>query len=253
MDTIRELKEKDKILLMRWHDNSLNFIGRWKVQRLLSNNSCANDYIEELQSLNSKLLQQNNDNSHNIKIDLWDNISNRIEQEEQAAFYLGQRSFDYREEISTWNRVKQSWVLGIPAGALATLVITFAINNFSSGVTSNNLNMASNKQLELNTVAIPNIPYSLQSAAVQPVANKKVMKRPTYSNNDLEVDWLRSDGRVQMIQKNEQSLPIIWIKREEALRRMAKKTFVIENNPNNIRILDRQSPVSISVNNEISR
>lgn len=85
----KPLTEKQQMLLSSYLDNQCSFLNRLRVERLMRTNSEARSFIAMFrassQLCKSLSSQQTNDT------DLWQRICIRIENEERAARYLGER------------------------------------------------------------------------------------------------------------------------------------------------------------------
>ena len=91
----------EELLLTAFFDGESGFFSRMKARSLLRKNPLAKTYLSELESLRDSALPSffdsragtplERDSLEGKPVQLWDRISNRIDQEERAAFFLGER------------------------------------------------------------------------------------------------------------------------------------------------------------------
>ncbi len=189
------MKIKEEKLLSRYIDNELGILGKFKAKSLLKRSSEARDVVEGL-SEQSELVSSLSTNS--LKVNLADKIFQRIEQEEKAEFYLGKRrNLEKQERDSAF-----SWgLVGTLASAAACLALFFTFANDNSD----------NIETQVAKVQKESFQAERQSSTVQLTSVSD--SGFDFEDPSVEVEWLKSDGRVKMIPaKNEKQMPIIWIK-----------------------------------------
>lgn len=136
---------------------------------------------------------------------LWSKITNRIDQEERADFYLGKRRVENSSSSladffsSLFHRRFPVFAAVGAATCAFVLGILFRQNIFSSEAPA----IAVTQQVASN-ISNDNNVHSLPRQVHQ-VANSVGRTTP------VEVDWIRSDGRVRIIDNS----GIIWVRRME--------------------------------------
>ena len=161
------------------------------------------------------------------KVDLWQQIERRISDEEHAALFLGKRSFGEQPKAS----LSKSWLLvATPVSAAALALFIYFDKGEPNKVTPGSLSAS------VNTVPLE----------IQPVS---VVAR-TPEANPWEVEWMRSEGRVSMIQHRGARVPILWVNRNEALRRLEQQEVHRLKDGSELRILDSRVPNALTVANE---
>lgn len=267
-----ELSEQDEIVLSRYCDGEAGFFEARRARRLIALSSEAHRYVEQLGGVQEQLLQLSalRVSEGEQEVDLWSRIDARINQEERAELYLGRRKAEQVERssngLSLWLG-RSGW--GV-AGALATLMITFAMSkgiatkntmNPTDGILASNdsqkesLSSEAPSLLAFNDVdeevrqsRIPVTDSGLpligrdtraQEQAVRsllressrtggsssvgsafssgPVAtvSQSSQQPPAVTGNKprryVEMDWMRSDGRVRLVQIPNRDSSIIWV------------------------------------------
>ena len=219
------LSEKQELLLSRYHDGELGFWSARKAKSLLSKSKAANQFVAELTALTGDLKAsavQPKDSQL-----LWNGIANRIEQEERNSLYLGERrSPDVPEKRKAiWESYPILSGLGAATAAFM-LGIIFQTGYLNQNSQPAGTQIASTVQTQttqsqavrkLASNQINNVPISL------PVSTE--LARRQSERRRLEIDWVKSDGRVEMIGATE-GPQIIWVRRP-------KKSAT--NNLNNLR------------------
>jgi hypothetical protein len=84
------LSEKQELLLSRFHDGECSCLRAFLARRLIARRAAARDFISNLETLKDQCAQLSA-STNDQALDLWSRIDSRIEQEQRAAFYLGER------------------------------------------------------------------------------------------------------------------------------------------------------------------
>ncbi|MBX7145634.1 MAG: hypothetical protein K1X79_14375 [Oligoflexia bacterium] len=188
----------DENMLMRYLDGESGFFERRAVEGLLKSNPAAQIFVDAQRRISqmaneySKLLPQ---------VDLWDRVSQRIQQEEHAAIFLGARA--KQEPTGVWanflRRISTPWSVGL-SGAVAlasALMVTLSPGVRGAGAVLGGVAQESSTS-NVQTVALHGRPQLLEDDR---------------SPNVVEVDWMRSDGRVRILHDPNERAPMIWVKR----------------------------------------
>jgi hypothetical protein len=92
MKNLETLNEKQQKLIMQYADGCCGWLARCRAKSLLAKSMAAQDYLEGLQQTSSNLKTVFGAGglvgNPTAKVDLWQRIEDRIEQEERAAFYI---------------------------------------------------------------------------------------------------------------------------------------------------------------------
>lgn len=230
------LSEKDELLLSRYHDGECGVFFAFLAKRLLRDNTAAQDFLHNLENSSRAFKAESSKVSIPV-VDLWDRIDNRIDQEQKAAFYLGDRRVAERAP-SIMERLKASQVAvgGLSGAAMAAVALLFVysprdIASFSVPTNAS----TSNAQNQFQQVGLGGSPISTRQAALSPRGN-----RP------LEVDWMRSNGSLSLIPDASGSSAIIWIRRRSSSPSQARNLASLRPTP-----LGRAEPTAtIAVNRE---
>jgi hypothetical protein len=190
-DMLTETQEK---LLQKYTDGECNLLERLRIQRLRTSPS-GRAYLASLTACSPQIragLELRGQEAGSQDVDLWSRIALRLEQEDRAALFLGKRKPVLAEKFSFFPKP-----VFLGAGALATACL--ALLMFVPGTRTGNLNPS----------GVPGV--NLAST------NTSRLDPPRFLNNDVptsvEVDWMRSNGRVKMIQSPEGGSDIIWVRR----------------------------------------
>lgn len=215
------LSEGEEILLMKFFDGQCSFLERGKAQRLIEQSQSACDFMTSLRV--TAEAAQSLAGRQSVKVDLWQEVSRRIEAEEHAALFLGKR--DTHAKPSFAERVGEffsnSWNLGLSGAAVAAGLALFLIlpstpatNNSGSEQMVDLVRGVSFDRTNVGTMSVSN--GAENSGSVEPVG---VHGRPQILNeqtpNVVEVDWMRSDGRLRMLHEPSEPSAIIWVKRRD--------------------------------------
>jgi len=136
--------------------------------------------------------------------DLWDKINTRINAEERAALYLGQR-----KPVATANEgsfashffSKQALFGGLSGAAIAACVLVLISRPTKSG--------------EIIPVYTGG-PVAAQNASAFHQASLGAPQREVAPGSSMEVDWMRSNGSLKIIQSPNDKSAILWVRRKGA-------------------------------------
>lgn len=200
----KALSEGQERLLMRFYDDELGVVGRWYARRLIDGSLAAYEFVEEL-----KRCRVTSDIS--TSVDLWSAIDEGI----AGQLGLGARqraSEPLPSAASSWSRSSWAERLGWACGGTAL------------GATGSFVFMLFGA-LQGSPGMVPVASSGGQGAALQEVALSSGAGRTRrvpvpLENRDpsiMEVDWMRSSGRVKVLQDPSGDSPIIWVKRRDPL------------------------------------
>jgi hypothetical protein len=206
----KTLTERQELLLCRYFDGECGVCGRYAAKSLLAKNSDAREFFEQLSTIKNEcqeVCSQNDERSG----DLWERISARIESEERAAFYLGSRREEpARSRSSLFDKLfKPQVVVGGLSGATVAALALVLITRTSAPT-------------EILTVARGGISGSSASSDVTQVALGGANPRLTGNSGmrtralapSMEVDWMRANGPLALIQNPHGKSAIIWVRRK---------------------------------------
>lgn len=199
------MNEMEETLLNRYVDNECGFFERQRARRLIDRSEEARNYIESLKKLREGLIiSLPIEKPH---ADLWPRVSMRIAQEENAAVFLGERKFEERRSPFTLPS------LGFAFGSVVTAIFLFSIwipssQSIGSGVASSGT--ASSSPLTLASTAGEH-----QAEGAIPLGRPQIINEPFQSV--IDVDWMRSTGRVRILQNPEDRSAIIWVRKKKQL------------------------------------
>lgn len=213
---ITNLKEK---LLMQYMDGELSFWLKPLATLLIKKDAKSAKYIESLTRCSSSLKQQLSQqtstlNQIGLNPELSANIFARIQQEEHAQVFLGKREL---EQVSVWQKFNNS-LFSLPSAGLATAALLAFVffgssNSNKLGTTESNLKTAStiNDQTQIENVSLTqSTTAEIESNSSSYVAPRILKDRQVMP---IEVDWMRSSGRVSVMPSNGNQSAIIWVKK----------------------------------------
>lgn len=202
----RELTDKQYLLLNAYYDGELKGWQQWRVQKLIDSSSLAYEYVDSLESLTQKIQAEKSKLLDSVapvvsadkKVSSWEALASRITQEERNELYLGTRQ-----------------VKPVKANPLALLLNDLFPNNFSKAFATACLAFVLGIGYQYSTKDQAN----LQVASQQQEVSLPVLAQPEQSlpvrnvaNQQMRLDWMKSDGRIQLIPADETSeQKIIWV------------------------------------------
>lgn len=246
-----ELSAKQLLLLNRFYDGEVSFFGRWQVRRLLARHPEASGYMKSLSSLGDEIGALGTTDSLKIgSYNLWPVINNRIEQEERSAFFLGTRTTKVERMVdahraSIFSRLGWGATGAFTTAGILGVVVLFGPERDFSRIDPASSNTAiayqqvettlSSDTLKTADIMEPSLRKSA-AASVLPAGEVSVNFVSTESRQDqfgrvemgselpsltanaplhsgVELEWMRSDGRVVMMPSLSGSSFVIWVRR----------------------------------------
>ncbi|MGI6523981.1 MAG: hypothetical protein ACOX2O_01600 [Bdellovibrionota bacterium] len=235
-----ELTDKQKVLLQRFFDDECVFLTKWAARKLIRNNESARSYIADLQRVNSALCRDFEDVEKNYKVDLWEGVARRIEQENRAAIFLGERKegTEKRQVSNFW------WSFSGVTVTMAAGVVSFMLASQPTPPSFEQDHSPNQPQLfstPLNGAApnIANVSFGDTS--------DNSFQRPLHFADDsaVEVDWIKSDGRVSLIRGRSPKSSIIWIKRNRRNDDPYLEERLLQKKINSVPIMSDDLPITI--------
>jgi hypothetical protein len=190
------LTPKEELTLMQYNDGELGLWGRLFIKGLL-NRPESKDFIDGLRKLRLDMVSEGKARKAQTAKSgsLWERIETRIDQEERAALYLGKRRF-VGSERSSWIG---AWQFAGGAVAAAGLMFVVVGLNRDGGIGA--------AQFTGGQVAYP----TREISGVRPVS----LGGPVRNSRPLQVEWMKSAGRVNFIESDDNDdLAIMWISKE---------------------------------------
>lgn len=238
-----ELSEHDELLISRYADGESGFFEARRVRRLLAANAEAEAFLGSLRRIGGEV---SDSSRFELRIDLCERIERRIDQEERAALYLGAREStrrgDRREVFSAWEALLGRGLWGM-SGALAAVLLMFFFGESSNmrqapPMLGEQLAMVESSGMSAMSAdeSIPQLgeDTSNQEEAVRMLLQEEALRNQgrsapldapvaTVSQGSgadrrsagvrryVEMDWMRSDGRVRLVQVPNRGSSIIWV------------------------------------------
>jgi negative regulator of sigma E activity len=189
------LSEKDELLLMRHLDGETYLWERWRAQSLLRQSAAAREFVKGMSAVGALI------NSKEVPdpsgLEFWARVSNRIAQEERAEIFLGKRATPAVERRPWFQLPQVAWGLS-GSVALASLAYVALVATPASLKTESQM------------------AQSVSQENVQLVKAGRPEVLEERSPNVVQVDWMRSDGRVSILQEPSERSAIIWVKKRAA-------------------------------------
>lgn len=208
----KELSEQQELLLSTYVDNECSFLSRLRAERLIKRNETAKLFVQNLKNTSQtyRSLFADTVTSPN----LWDKISQRIDAEERAALYLGQRKpsdSDHERPTLAHFFSKQAVLGGLSGAAVAACVLLLVSRPTKPG--------------EIIPVYTGG-PVAAHNASAFHQASLGAAPQGSLPGSSMEVDWMRSNGSLKIIQNPTDNSAIFWIRKRPnapALRAQAIK------------------------------
>ena len=204
-----ELTGREERLLARLHDGECGLVARFRAERLVKRRAAARDFLAALDEAKRLLVERSTGTE---KGDLWSGIAARIAQEERAELFLGKRRETVVQKFVALVREHRQVAWGIPSGAaLAGLILFFVAPH--PGLENGPENVAPFGVAKSGTTQVPVVNLASAGGGVR-------------SRHPVEVDWVRGNGRVRVMQDPQRNSAIIWVRRPQAPKFLPGERFV---------------------------
>ncbi len=213
------LSDKEQKLLSKFFDGECGYFGYRRAKRLLERKQQAHEFLGLLDSLARDVRITKTDPAGRLD-NMWERVSARIEAEERSQLLLGKRQSTLAAN-NIWGRLQEALFasgyrrFGFSAGLVAAASVIVFLSGPYSPLSKSSTQLASSSTVN-NASGFGYVPASAQ---VEGSAEKESYTRPQLVEDDyqraLEVDWVRSRGRVKFIQDPRQRSVIIWVKKRE--------------------------------------
>ncbi len=183
---------------MKLYDHECGWLEERRALALLKSSPQAARYFELLQK-NSNAVGEWGTEFTPSQVNLWQKIQGRITQEERLNAILPQQQ-GLMAFLSSWQNVwisRFGWSL---SGAFVTALVGWMVIR-----TPNNVN-----NYDLRSSSVDSIPLVIN-------ASDAGQSQRSF-NSRLELDWLRSAGKLSMIQDPAQRTTILWVKRNRPVQ-----------------------------------
>ena len=221
------LSDKERLMLMAYHDGECGVVGRWRSKRLIARSPEAAEFCAALSDFSREFKSTLGSSTPLLKDSLWEKISNRIEQEERAALYLGAR---IAQPVSRKSSTVAPLGWSVAGGLVAASVTVFVFGNSQSNsmvpipamvgqvakVPIDTVNLVSQNDdlpriIEPGSARLGN--ESELSFASQSVDRSVRRNDARALQSSVGVDWMRSDGAVRFFSDPHQHSTTIWVKK----------------------------------------
>jgi hypothetical protein len=227
------LSERREKVLVRYHDGEASLLDAMQAKLFLALCADSRDFFKTLDTIRDIA---RSDDSHisatrTKRVDLWSNIESRIAEEERAALYLGTRpaALDLSSGANTPRHTAlfERFFWGA-SGALVAASVTLVATTMFGGKEQEGLGRPQQFVLSRDTTQGEGA-----SSRYTPVAARRsahINEIPVSSGTlpftasatripqATEVDWVRSEGSVQMIQDPIGRSAILWVKPRAAVK-----------------------------------
>lgn len=207
----KELSEKQQLLLSSYIDNECSYISRFLAERLIRTNPEAKLFVQNIRNTAQtyRALATPKDTS----VDLWDRISTRIDGEERAALYLGQRKpIVETNDSPLLGRLLSRQVVfgGLSGAAIAATVLIMISRPTKSG--------------EILPVYTGGTGAAVNSSAFHQ-ASLGAQEAGFGARSTMEVDWMRANGPLKIIQNPSGKSGIIWVQKRPLIPSMKSQAI----------------------------
>lgn len=190
------LTESEEILLSRYFDGECGFWARRRAERLVHSSSAAQEFLRILSSTSQEVRVYTETTL--VQTNLWSRVESRIESEERASFYLGERrAAPETESLFSRLRSRQA-VFGTLSGAAIAATVLILVVRPSD---------------RTNPIPVSLFPEGYHQNAVGALDPRPVAFSQS-SPSTMEVDWVRSNnGSFKLIQNPHGKSATIWVSR----------------------------------------
>jgi hypothetical protein len=195
----KHLSEQQELLLSSYVDDECSLLSRLRAERLIKRNESAKLFVQNLKNTSQTYRSLYSETP--TSPDLWDKISQRIDAEERASLYLGQRKSEtVAPHISGLANFfsKQALIGGLSGAAVAACVLMLVSRPAKPG--------------EIIPVYTGGS-VAAHNASAFHQASLGSAQQASPSGSSMEVDWMRSNGSLKIIQNPSDNSAIFWVRK----------------------------------------
>ncbi len=207
------LSERQEQLLIKWIDGEGGWLNRFYVRHFLAAKPSAQRFIQEMLQVKKNVVGILQSGSRGEGVDLWERISVRLDQEEQAEIFLGNRPAAVSAPSGGW---AEKFVWGAcgacVTAALAVMLVVLrpSTNEYSTPqlLASSNGNMESRV---IDGITVSSGAYDGAGSLNHLVSANRPSVSP--AKRAWEMDWIHSAGRVHLVEDSRGGSAVIWVKK----------------------------------------
>ena len=207
----KELSEQQELLLSSYVDNECSFLSRMRAERLIKRNETAKLFVQNLKNTSQTYRSLFSDSA--ASPNLWDKISQRIDAEERAALYLGQRKpavVEHQTPALAHFFTRQSVIGGLSGAAVAACVLLLVSRPTKTG-----------EILPVYTGG----PVAAHNTSGFHQASLGSTQQGVIPGSSMEVDWMRSNGSLKIIQNPNDNSAIFWVRKRPNTAALRNQTL----------------------------
>lgn len=188
------LSEREERLLSQYFDGEAGFVNSLRARRMITQRGDAREFVRVLSVIRDGTLVKA---EHQAPVGLWNRIEARIEQEQRSELFLGER------------RGRRGLAEPLHDGGRRLFSLEHLMWGISGGVVTAGVMVLLSSQALFDTRRYP-VPVPIR--LVSQSGPEQLARQPRV----VEVDWMRSDGRVRMMHDPERSSgSIIWVQKRK--------------------------------------
>lgn len=202
------LSVRQEVLLVAFHDGECGMFDTLRARYLLRRSASARAFIKSVESADAAYRAHARQVERDCNVDLWDRISARIQAEKHAEVFLGQRTYSAPAAASesVWSiaewRSRFAW--GASGAAFASvLAMALVQGGYIGGTAPGIAALASRSGSQGLIPSATQVSYA--GAGTSAGAGIRAV-------DPIEMDWMRSEGRVQVLHPPSERTSIIWVR-----------------------------------------
>lgn len=213
MKMVGTLSEKEEKLLVKFLDSECSMVERMLVRRLLQRDSRAAEFLNSMRAMSDEVGRVCAGVPAD-SADLWARVSARIDSERRSEVFLGPRHKESR--FRGLQELLSMRSLGL-AGAVSAAAVLLIVVQFTGqpGAAGRPVGVVKSSSGQSGAVVPVNVTNRGGSDESVPFSRPQLLEKSYPST--MEVDWVRSHGRVRLIQDPDEKSTIIWIKRRKPI------------------------------------
>lgn len=196
---MKKLSEKQQSILSAYYDRELGFLTNFYVEKFLLQSPAAKEFLAELSSLSAQFIADYQPAEIDNK---WNVLNSRLLQ-------IDKNSIFHEADLPKISIVESFWKRHPIPATLATASTAFCLGlifklGFVNLFETTPVNTA--PQTIASAVTSPNITSAVSTNLPVTLASNHGLR------SAVELDWVKSDGRIRMIPAGKGTSNIIWVK-----------------------------------------
>lgn len=223
------LTEQQESLLMKFVDGECAWLERRRAERLIAKSSEARSFVDSLLQVGRECSENLTCQPASSGKDMWQRVVQRLEEEERAAAFLGPRRIEreqgwfdeFVQAVLSWRGLSGAFA----AAGVAFIALQYMPGKLPGGAVPGGTPIVLKDESAIGIQPVSGFGNAAAVSELNGASRSFQRPRLVADSDTIEVDWVRSRGRVRMVKDRDAGSTIIWIKQRQPVDRAYMPQF----------------------------